>query len=111
MEIRERGSVRLLFHERTQKTSLPPAVATSEKRPRDHFQDEMITTKSPSAGFSCVDLAHCVTMAMRTEANWSSTVVQHHLERSREQQQEIWRENHLSSRIQTFVTQPLQSQT
>ena len=52
---REGGSVRLQCQEGTQKTSLPRAAATTERRPRDHFQDDTTTTKSSSAGFLRLD--------------------------------------------------------
>ena len=52
-------------------------AASRATRPRDYFQ--------VSAGCSCLDLTRCVTMAMGSEANCSSTVEQHHLK------QGMWR--------------------
>ena len=73
---REQNSVVLLCQERTQTTWLPQAAATSEQKPRGLFQVDTITTKLPSASFSCWDQSHCVTMAVGSEASSGSTSLQ-----------------------------------
>ena len=103
---REPGSVRLLCPERTPTTwTFPEAAATTETRPRDHFQVETITTEAPSAGFSCWDLSHCVTMAMGSEANCSSTMDHHHFSQRiwSNDQAILWENNQASIRIVSWL--------
>ena len=111
---RRRGDHKTVFNTSTlTRRSTENVIATNscktERRPRDHFQVETITTKSPSSGLSCLDSTHCITMARGSEANCSSTVEQHRTrQRTWGNDQEVRREKCQASRIQTSTDQSLQ---
>ena len=81
-DIKNPARARARESQRTKFSASTVSRRNTEKRLRDHFQLETITTKSPSAGLTCLNLTHRVQMAMRSEVKCSSTVEQHHLERN-----------------------------